>query len=109
MALRTEVRADRSERGQETLHMTGGLEAPQRPFALPHRLMRIFRPIVQPLVLAMFDARQDILLGGTVAGELVRNDDLRHILAALQHFAKNFLAARLFRRLWTRISSTFPC
>ena len=39
------------------------------------RLVRVFRPVVQPLVLAMLDPRHDLLLGRAVGAELVRDHD----------------------------------
>jgi hypothetical protein len=35
--------------------------------------------VVQIAVLAVFDARQDLLCGGTIAAELIRDDDPRHV------------------------------
>ena len=54
------------------------------------------------------DARQDLALGGGVALELVCHDHPRNVSQALQQLAKNRLAAVALRRLWTRMSRTFP-
>jgi len=43
--------------GQEPLPPPGGLEALHAPLPSPRQLMRILRPIVQSLMLAMFDVK----------------------------------------------------
>ena len=53
--------------------------------------MRILGAIVQIAVLAMVYTGYDLALGGTVALELVRNDHLGNILAALEQLAEEFL------------------
>jgi hypothetical protein len=45
-------------------------------------------------MLAVFDARQDLLFGGAIAAEFIRDDDPRHIPQALQQ-----LAEESFRRV----------
>lgn len=104
--------ADRPEGGQKALGLAGRLEAAHGPFTLARRLVRVFGTVVEPLVFAMLDAGHDVLVCCRVAAELVRDQHARHILTALEYlgcpWAKNCLAVALFRRLWTRISSTFP-
>jgi hypothetical protein len=52
------------------------LEAAHRPFALAGGLMGVFRPVVQPFVLAVFRPGQDLLASWRVAGQPVGHDDL---------------------------------
>ena len=42
---------------EKSLHLPGGFEALHDPFASSCRLVRVLRPIIQPLVLAMFDLK----------------------------------------------------
>src|SRR5215210_2249493 len=56
---------------KKALRMTSRFEATHRSFALPGRLMRIFRAIVEPFVLAVLDAGQHLLLGCAIAGQLI--------------------------------------
>src|SRR5207247_1431439 len=72
------------------------------------RLMRVFRPIVQSALLLMLHRTHDFGLGCCVAAQLIGDDGTWDVLKAFQQLAKNFLAAFLFRRGCTRISSTSP-
>jgi len=71
VSTRTEVVADRAERSQEALGMLGGFEALRHPFPLPRRQVRVFSPIVQPLMPAMLCVRKYVSNGCRVACELV--------------------------------------
>ncbi len=75
--------------------MASGLEAAHRPLALSRRLMRVFRTIVQPFVLAMLDTRHDFRLGCLIAAELVRDQHARDVGAALEQFAEELLGSTL--------------
>jgi hypothetical protein len=48
--------------GEEALSLPGRLEPLHLAFSSSGRLVRVFRPIVQPLVLAVLNARHDLLL-----------------------------------------------
>ena len=48
--------------GQEALTLSGRLEPLHLAFSSSGRLVRIFRPVVEPLVLAVLDAGHDLLL-----------------------------------------------
>src|SRR5262249_54561565 len=63
--------------------------------ALPRGTMRILTPVVQIAALTMFHPEQDLTLGGTVALELIRNDDAWHVLQPLEQLAKELLRRRL--------------
>ena len=68
--------------------MPGGFEAAQPPLALAARLVRGLRPVVQSLVLAVLDARQRLPLRRPVAGQLVSDEDPRHVLQATEQLAE---------------------
>ena len=57
-------------------------------FTLARRLMRVLRTIIQPFVLSVLDAHQDLSLRGTIAGKFVGDDDPWHVLAAFEQFAE---------------------
>src|SRR4029453_593935 len=80
---------------QKTLGMPRGFEPLHAILTLPRRPMRILTPVIQIAALAMFHPRQYLTLRRTVALQLVRNDDPRHVLQALQQ-----LAEKLLRRLF---------
>src|SRR5215475_4726822 len=64
-------------------------------FPLPRRPMRVLAPVIEIPTLAMLDPWEHLPLRRTVALQLVRNNDPRHILQALQQ-----LAEKLLRRLF---------
>jgi hypothetical protein len=80
--------------GEEALGLPGRLEALHDALSSPRWLVRILRPIVEPLVLTVFDSRHDFARGDRHC----RFSSLR---------SKRF-AAFASRRLWTRTSSTTP-
>src|SRR4030095_9483891 len=80
---------------QKTLGMPRGCEPLHAILTLPCRPMRILTPVIQIAALAMFHPRQYLTLRRTVTLQLVRNDDPRHVLQALQQ-----LAEKLLRRLF---------
>ena len=63
--------------GQETLGLAPRLEALHDPFSPPRRLMRILRPIVQALVLAMLDAKLHFPSRRGIGLELICDHDAR--------------------------------
>jgi hypothetical protein len=79
---------NRSEGGEGPLGLAGCLEPPHRAFALAGGLMRVLGSVVQPLVRAMLDPRQELALGRPVAGELVRDDHARDIPQAFEQLAE---------------------
>ena len=52
--------------GQEALGVSGRLEPLHLPFSSPCWLVRIFRPVVEPFMLAVLDAGHDLLPGRPV-------------------------------------------
>ena len=63
--------------GEEPLRLAGRFELLHLPLSSARRLMRVFRSVVQPLVLAMLDAGHDLSFGCAVAGQLRRALDPR--------------------------------
>src|SRR5262245_10199805 len=57
--------------------------------------MGVLRAVIEIPVLAVLHARQDLPLGRTIAFELVRDEHPRHILAALEQLAEEFLGRML--------------
>ena len=62
---------------QKPLCLPGRFESLHDQFASPRRLVRVFRAIVQALVLAMFDAKAHLHPRSAVRTELVRDHDAR--------------------------------
>ena len=59
------------------------------------RLMKILSAVILILLLDMFDTRHHFSFRRTVALQLVRNDDPRHVLQTLQQLAKKLLGRLL--------------
>jgi hypothetical protein len=72
-----EVVRDGAERDQETLRVLCRPEPLEYPFAFRRRQVRVFSPIVQPLVAPVLGVRQRPSKGWRVAGKLVGDDDPR--------------------------------
>ena len=81
--------------GEEALRLTGRFELLHLPLSAARRLVRVFRSVVQSLVLAMLDAGHDLSFGRTVAGELVGDHDARWPHLLLQQFAQQPLGRLL--------------
>jgi hypothetical protein len=73
--------------GEEPLRLAGRFELLHLPLSSARRLMRVFRSVVQPPVLAMLDAGHDLSFGRAVAGQLVGNHDAWRSHLLLQEFA----------------------
>jgi hypothetical protein len=56
----------------------------------------------------MLHTWQDLAFGRTIAPELVGNDHARHVVQPFEELAEKAFCRFLIRRLWTKISSTFP-
>ena len=61
--------------GEEPLRLAGRFELLHLALSSARRLMRVFRSVVQPLVLAMLNAGHDLPLRRAVAGKLVGDHD----------------------------------
>jgi hypothetical protein len=73
-------------------------------FPLAGRLVRIFCPIIEVAVLPMFDTGQDLARGRPVASQVIGSDDPWGDIKPFSSLRKNFFAAFLSRRCWTRMS-----
>src|SRR6201993_3697012 len=61
--------------GEEPLRLAGRFKLLHLPLSSTRRLMRVFRSVVEPLVLAMLNAGHDLSFGRAVAGKLVGDHD----------------------------------
>ena len=82
-------------RREEALGVPWGLEALPAPRALPRRLVRGLGAMVQLALLAVLYPRSQLLLGGTIARALVREDHPRNRPAALEPLAEERLSGVL--------------
>jgi hypothetical protein len=64
---------DRVVGGQELLRLPRRLEKFHLPFSPSRRLVRVLRPLVQSLMLAVLNPGQDVLFGSGVTGQLIRD------------------------------------
>jgi hypothetical protein len=69
---------------QEALGLARRLEPLHLPFAAPGWAMRVLCPIVQVAAFTVLDVRQKLTLRHTIALQLVRDENARHILQTLQ-------------------------
>jgi hypothetical protein len=95
MPSRAEVLGNGSIRREKTLGMTGGFEPLHATLPLARRLMRILTPVIEIATLAVFHSRQQLLLRGTIAFQLVSDDDPRHVRQPLQQLAEELLGGFL--------------
>src|SRR5687768_10552933 len=91
MASRPEVLGNRTIGREEALGVTRWLKPLHAALPLTGRLVGILRAVIEVPVLAVFHPRQNLLLCGTIAFELVRNDHPGDILAALEQLAEELL------------------
>ena len=74
--------------GEQPLRLAGRFELLHLSLSSARRLMRVFRSVVEPFVLAMFDAGHDLAFGRAVAGELVGDHDAGRSHLLLQQLAQ---------------------
>jgi hypothetical protein len=70
------------------LRLAGRFELLHLPLSSARRLVRVFRSVVQPLVLAMLNAGHNLSFGRAVAGKLVGNHDAWRSHLLLQELAQ---------------------
>src|SRR5208337_619807 len=88
--------------GKRPLHLPRRLETLHGPLSSSCRLVGVFRPVVEALVLAMLDAGHDLPLGRGIAAQLVGDQHPRRSPLLLQKLAQQAfggLLAFLSRRL----------
>src|SRR5258708_6172692 len=88
MSFRVKMIRDRTKSGKETLCMPRGFEASHDAFSLSRRLVRAFRSIVEPFVLAMFDTWQDLAFGCPIALQFISDDDAWHVLEPFEELTE---------------------
>ena len=67
--------SNRAMRRKKALGMAGGLEALQNPLPLAGGLVRILGAVIQPFMLSVLDAHQDLPLRCAIAGKFVGDDN----------------------------------
>jgi hypothetical protein len=85
--------------------MAGSSEVTHLPFPLSRRLMRQFGMVVEAFLLAVFDTRQNLHPGCSIALQFVSDQNAWSELQALRSLRKNLLAACRSRRFCLRTSS----
>ena len=96
MAARTKILRDGPIGRKEPLGLTGRLKPLHTPLALPSRLMGILCPVIEVAMLAMFDSRENLSLGRSVALEFVGDEHARHVRQPLEEFTEELLCGLLF-------------
>src|SRR5215207_7636722 len=86
--------ADGREHVDEPLPPSGRSKALPRPFASAKRQMRILRPIIHPLVRAVFDVWHDLTSGGSIRAELVGDHPPGWAALLLQKASQQALGGR---------------
>jgi hypothetical protein len=84
MAARSEMAAHHSVDREKSLGLGGRLEAPHSPLALSCGLMRIFRPVIQPVSAFVFGSGKYTGKRGGVAAKPVRDHRMRNSVRTLQ-------------------------
>ena len=95
MPARSEVLSNWPIRGEEALHVPGGLEPLHASLPLTCGLMRVLGAIIEVAVLAVLHPREDLPLRSPVAFELVGDEHARHVLAPFEELAEEFLRSFL--------------
>jgi hypothetical protein len=95
MTTGAEVMGDGPRGRQKALRVARSLAALPVACALPRGLVGILRAVVQVPVLAVLHSRQYLLLRGTIAFQLVGDDDPRHVHQPLQQLAEEPLGGVL--------------
>ena len=84
MAAKLEQVVDPAVAGEEPLGMARRLEPLHLSFSSSCRLVRDLGLVVEVTALPMYDPRQDLSLGGTIAAQLVRQDHTGCVLQPFQ-------------------------
>ncbi len=87
MAAGTEMVPNGPLCGKKSLGMSRGFEAAHRSLSLACWLVRVLRPIVEALVLAVLHAGQYILFSCCIAAELIGDQHARDILTPFQQLS----------------------
>src|SRR5271166_5869542 len=91
MTTGTKVLSDVAERKQEPLSLPGRGEAFHHPFPDSGRLMGVLSPVIEVFRAAMGHRRNQLAVSDPVAGQLVGDNNPRHIPQALEQLAEKSL------------------
>jgi hypothetical protein len=95
VASRSKVLRDGTIGCEETLGLPGRLESLHASLSLPRRLVGVFRPVVQIAMRPMLDAGQALAYGGTVASQLIGDDDSWNVREIFEALAEELFRSRL--------------
>jgi hypothetical protein len=95
VASRSEVLRDGTTGCEETLGLPGRLEPLHASLSLPRRLVGVFRPVVQIAMLPMLAAGQALAYGGTVASQMIGDDDSWNVREIFDPLAEELFRSRL--------------
>src|SRR5882757_730753 len=95
--------------GEEALSLSGRFEQLHDPLPSSGRLVTVFRPVVQALVLPMFDPGHDRPLRRTIACQLVGDHNPRGPTVFSQGLAEQPFGRRRVPAALDQMSSTTPC
>ena len=95
VASRSEVLRDGTIGCEETLGRPQRLDSLHASLSLPRRLVGVFRPVVQIAMLPMLDAGQALAYGGTVASQLIGDDDSWNVREIFEPLAEELFRSRL--------------
>jgi len=99
---------DRPENREETLGLLQRLKALHLPFLHTSRLVRVLGSVIEVAALPVLNVGQDHSFLGSVAPELVRDDDACALCAVWSSLRKKRKAAQRSRLGCTKISMTAP-
>ena len=88
MARKMEQVGDRIVNGDETLKVSRRLEPFHDALSSPCRLMGVFRPIIQSLVLTMFEAHAHISSRRAIRAELIGDQNARRSSLLANEFSQ---------------------
>src|SRR5260221_2464324 len=83
-----ETPGNEAEGGEKALGLFGCGEPPHLLFTQSRGLVGVFRSIVQPFVLPMLHARQELAFRRTIAPELISDDDTWNIWEPFEELAE---------------------
>jgi hypothetical protein len=97
-APQAEMRRDRAIGGEEALGMPWRFEAWHAPLPLTHVLVRLLGTVIPLAVLTMFDARQALPFGGTIAGQRSGDEHPWHLRQTREPQAEELLGRHTLSR-----------
>ena len=102
----SDVLGNEAIRRQKPLSMPRGFEPLHAILPMARRPVRVLTPVIEVAILAVFHAGQHLALGCTVALQLIGDKARGTYCKPLSNLRKNFFAAFLSRRRWTKMLRT---